>query len=124
MYRKLGIFTFAILYVTTIAFGAIITTGTPMQDAVDVEYRKAIAESSLIAQQLEAKHTALFNRVWRNPNATASQILTKYGTDCQKLFEVSSTIQTVLATVNPAYVPLVPLKPVTFSDNGACAVGE
>jgi len=95
------------------------STTKPMVDPVEQTYKQCIAMSSSLAYQLEMQHTALFNKIWKNPDVTVEQILIKYGTDATKLFQVSSAIQDVLIAVNPNYKPLVPLCQVYFNEDGS-----
>ena len=81
------------------------------------------AKSLTIYQSLERMHTELFKFLWENPDVTIEQFMSQYGTDAAALFAVSSKIQEVLATVNPAYVPLTPTKPVTINGDGTVTIG-
>lgn len=86
---------------------------------VDDEFKKAVAQSAMLANQLEVAHTALFNLIWKNKNVTPEQMFEKYGTDAAELFRVSSAIQDILIAVKPNYKPLVPLCQVYFRADGS-----
>jgi hypothetical protein len=81
-------------------------------------YTNAKRMATNMYQQLLNAHTQLFNYLWNNPNGvTIEQFMTQYGTDAATLFSLSSQIQTLLGTVNPAYVPLNTPSNVTITVN-------
>ena len=68
-----------------------------------------------IYRTLRMQHTQAFNRVWNNPNFTAAEIVSAFGTDALALFQLSGAIQQILKTADQEYVPLVP--PLAFTTN-------
>ena len=93
----------------------------PMPPAM--AFKMAKVKSLQIYQILEKMHTELFKFLWENPDVTIEQFMVKYGPDAAALFQVSAKIQEVLATVNPEYTPLTPLKPITINEDGTVTVG-
>jgi len=57
-------------------------------------------------QQILTLHTQVFQAVWNDKTFTPKQIVEAFGTDAAALFANSASIQTLLYSVNNAYVPL------------------
>jgi hypothetical protein len=110
-----------------IAFGALIETPTPPGvTTLEGKIKKIKQLNTQIYIKMRALHTQAFNQVWRDKDLTPKQIIEGFGTDAAALFQNSSQIQTILATVDPDYVPLAIPEgyTVTFNDNGSATVTE
>lgn len=77
-----------------------------------------------MCRQLEMMHKQAFNFVWNNPSFTAKQIVDGFGTDAAALFQSSSTVQNLLASINPSYQALQPPLAFTVNADGTVTVSE
>jgi hypothetical protein len=90
----------------------------PVTPTVDTMVGRIKGLNSALYGSIIQQHTQIFNMIWNNTQFSASDILTAFGTDAAALFQLSSTIQEMLAQVNPDYVPLVPPLPFVINADG------
>lgn len=79
------------------------------------EVNSFIYESNVSIQNMIDSHTARFNQIWFNPNATAKQMFEGLGSQGKKAFTDSYAMQMLIKQLKPDYQFLVP--PLKYSIN-------
>ena len=94
------------------------------QDVVAEAKKRIVGMSTAMFWRLKQEHARIFNQLWNNPKASPQEILDEYGTDAASLFSFSSQIQTMAASIDSSYVPVVPPYEYTIKPDGTITVGE
>lgn len=68
------------------------------------------------------QHSSLFRAIWNNANYTPKEIIDGFGVDGAALFQLSSNLQQILASVDPEYIPLRPTNAFTINEDGTVTI--
>lgn len=115
------------LVLTTSAFAGLIEKPeTENRDTLEFKVKGIRRLNTQIYNSMKQLHTTAFHAVWEDQDFKPKQIIEGFGTDCKALFENSAQIQTILATVDPGYVPLAIPEgySISFNPDGSCSVTE
>ena len=96
----------------------------PIKQALTVnDYVAKIKSGNLnLYKSIKTQHDVLFNMIWNNTSFTAKEIIDGFGTDAAMLFQLSSTIQSLLVSVDSSYVPLTPKFAYVINQDGTVTV--
>ena len=107
MYRKLVIFSFAILCVTQMAFGSIVQPPASQTHTTTDDVNTNKAQDYQNALNLYRGVVRSYNFIWHNPKYSPAQILAVYGTDGEALFTYCTQVQQIVAPLlGDAFKPL------------------
>ena len=96
----------------------------PTQEEKIHDLRKNITKvSQKMYSKMDRHHKQLWSLIWNNSSGlTAQEVFDEYGSDACQFFLLSQNIQTMLASVDSNYEPLVPPHPYTINEDGTVMV--